>query len=787
MASSITLSPIGTFATGIFDESAAEIPAFDPISQSLFVTNGDSDAIDILDLSDPTAPTLIDSIDLEPFGGGPNSVTVSNGIVAVAVENEDDTAPGEVVFFDTDGVFLNSVTVGVLPDALAFTPDGSRIVVANEGEAVGDDDDFLLADPEGSISIIDLSDGVESATVATADFSAFVGLEDELRAEGIRIFPGRTAAEDFEPEFPTVSPDGTTAFVTLQENNAIAVVDIASATVTDLLPLGTTDFSVAPNGLDPSDVDGVINIANFPVFGLLQPDAIAAFEVDGETFFISANEGDNRDDIVDLTDVAPIGEFDLDPDAFPDAATLQLPELLGNLEGSLIDGDLDGDGDFDQLFAFGARSFSIFSASGEQVFDSGAFFEELTAAEFPDNFNSDNDENSFDTESDEAGPEPEGAAVGIVGDDTFAFIGLESIGGIVTFNVSDPSSPEFVDFINNRDFSGDPEAGTALDLGPEGLVFISAEDSPNSQPLLVVANEVSGTTTVFEITPEITGTAGDDLLEGTISDDVIVGLAGNDTLLGLGGDDTLQSGVGVDVVDGGVGIDTADFSDIPFAVDADLGDGIAAYINGAGVLIIDELVDIENLVGNDFDNELVGDAGTNVLSGADGADTLAGELGDDILFGEDGADILRGDLNDSSPGGPIGGDDTIFGGDGDDAIGGKGGADLLLGELGDDLIFGDDGDDTLIGGLGDDILTGDDFSGGAGSDTFVLGIDEGTDTITDFEIGTDFIGLGEGLSFGALSIEQDGSDALIGFGGETLAIVNSVLATSLTEAVFTVF
>lgn len=152
----------------------------------------------------------------------------------------------------------------------------------------------------------------------------------------------------------------------------------------------------------------------------------------------------------------------------------------------------------------------------------------------------------------------------------------------------------------------------------------------------------------------------------------------------------------------------------------------------------------------------------------------AGELGNDLILGGDGDDVLRGDRNARNSGGTAGGNDIILGGNGDDRIGGKAGNDRLFGEAGNDAIWGDDGDDLLWGGLGNDVLTGDDFSGGQGSDTFVLAAGEGTDTIVDFEVGTDFIGLAGGLSFGQLDISQLDGNTLIGFGDETLAVLNTV-------------
>lgn len=494
----IRLSALGTFSTGIFDEGAAEIVAHDPATQRLFVINADANQIDVLDIADPGAPALVTSIDLlaalGDSAGGINSVAVNNGIVAAAVGNADGASPGVVAFLDTDGTILNTVTVGVLPDMVTFTPDGTRVLTANEGEPTDS------VDPQGSVSIIDISGGVENATVSTADFSAFDGQEADLRDAGVRIFPGKSVSEDVEPEYIAVSPDGTTAWVTLQEANSVALVDIAAAEVTAIVPLGTKDHSVEGNGLDASNEDGAINIRTWPVQGLYMPDAIAAYEVAGEAYYITANEGDDRGEDVSIADVT------LDPTAFPDAATLQAEDQLGALAISSIDGDLDGDGDFDQLLSYGSRSFTIWNSSGEVVFDSGDQFEQVTAADFPLDFNSTNDENdSFDDRSDNKGPEPEGVAIGQVGDSIYAFIGLERIGGIMVYDVTEPADAEFVQYLNNRDFrvedveaslTGEDPVG---DLGPEGLAFISAEDSPTGVPLLAVGNEVSGTTTLYDI------------------------------------------------------------------------------------------------------------------------------------------------------------------------------------------------------------------------------------------------------------------------------------------------
>ena len=509
-ATSIQLSVLGSYLSGIFDDSGAEIVAHDPATQRLFVINSGNTAIDVLDISDPGKPTLIDSIDASAEGGAANSVAVFDGLVAVAIEADPKTDPGKVVFYKSSDLSKQGeATVGALPDMLLFTADGKKVLVANEGEP---SDDYLT-DPPGSVSIVDISAGAGSAVVSTADFSSFDGKEAELRSDGVRIFgPGATASQDLEPEYIALSSDGTTAWITLQENNAVAELDVEAGSITAILPLGFKDHSKAGNELDASNEDDAINIKNWPVFGMYQPDAIAAFSSGDTQYYITANEGDARD-YDSWTEEFRIKDLQLDATAFPDAS-IQDEENLGRLrvtstlgvsnacDPSDLATDVEADCEYDALYAYGARSFSIWSAAGSLVYDSGSDLENLTAGAFPDNFNASNDSNEFDDRSDDKGPEPEGVTTGEINGTTYAFIGLERIGGIMVFDLSDPTAPNFVQYINNRDFSvPDEEIDTAAagDLGPEGLLFIPASESPNGEPLLVVGNEVSGTTTVYRI------------------------------------------------------------------------------------------------------------------------------------------------------------------------------------------------------------------------------------------------------------------------------------------------
>jgi 2',3'-cyclic-nucleotide 2'-phosphodiesterase / 3'-nucleotidase / 5'-nucleotidase len=492
-SNAISIQPIGTFTTGAFDEGAAEIVSYDAASERLFIVNALSATVDIVDISDPTTPTLVDTIDATSFGASVNSVDVHNGLVALVVESDPTTNPGVAVFTNISGTVLFSATVGALPDMITFTPDGNFVLVANEGEP-GD------VDPEGSITIIDAPAGANepfNGGVVTAGFTQYNGQEDALRAQGVRIFPGVSAANDFEPEYIAVSPDSTTAYVTLQEANTVAVVDIAGGTVTDLVPLGRKDWRTVGARLDASDDDGTINFQNWPVYGLYMPDTIEAASIGGNTYLFTANEGDVRNED------ARVGSLTLDSTAFPTATILQEDANLGRLYVSEIDGDTDDDGAYEELYAYGARSFSIWSSAGALVWDSGDQLEQITAAIYPETFNASNTNNTFDNRSDDKGPEPEAITTGTIGGRTYAFVGLERVSGIVVYDVTTPTAPVFVHYLNNRDFNVDPEDGTADgtvgDIAPEGMKFIPANESPNEEDLLVVANEVSGSTTIYRV------------------------------------------------------------------------------------------------------------------------------------------------------------------------------------------------------------------------------------------------------------------------------------------------
>ena len=671
-------------------DGACEISAYDSTTAQLFITNSESDSIDIVSIQNPQTPVLVGGVDVTLYGGGVNSlVNIGNGYLAAAIEDTNAQAPGKVVFFDMSGLYINEVTVGVLPDMITVTDDNSKVITANEGEP---NDDYDI-DPLGSVSVIDISGGIINVTqadVTTIDFTSYNGQESALRAQGALIFgkqsvrtptdlffseysegssnnkyieiyngtgssvdlsnyiimqnsnggpwdeytdvlsgtladgdvyvianssaspsilaeadltgsgicffngddaralikvigsdtiicdligdfpndPGSgwnvagvtngtqnhtlvrknwvnkgndnwsisagtdsmnsewivypqdsiislgshsffiddslssvntkhsTVAEDLEPEYVTTDENSATAYVVCQENNAIAIIDLTTLTLDTIVGLGFKDFNLPGNGFDASNQDNGINIQNWPVKGAYQPDAIDYYSVNNTSYLVTANEGDARDYDGYSAEVR-MDDLTLDPTAFPNAATLLTNDNLGRLKTFTADviGDTDADGDVDELYAYGARSFSIWDENGNLVWDSGDDFEQYIAANHPAFFNcNDGLASEMDDRSDDKGPEPEAVTVGQIGNSYYAFIGLERQGGVMVYDVTNPTNPSFVNFIETYDTTN----GTMIDIAPEGLVFVPANESHNGENLLIVSSEVSGTVAIYE-------------------------------------------------------------------------------------------------------------------------------------------------------------------------------------------------------------------------------------------------------------------------------------------------
>jgi len=310
----------------------------------------------------------------------------------------------------------------------------------------------------------------------------------------------RDTADNLEPEYVAISSDNSAAYVCLQENNAIAVVDLSNGSITDIMPLGYKDHSIAGQGLDASDKDDEVNITTYPFRGLYLPDAITMVNIGGTEYILSANEGDARD-YEAYSEEVRLEDVDLDPTTFPDAATLQDEVNGGRINITTSMGDTDNDGDFDEIYTYGARSFTIWTTSGSVVFDSGDEFEQKSAEAYPNDFNSGNDENDvFQGRSDNKGPEPEAIEVAHVGDKYYAFIGLERIGGVFMYDITDPANATYVTYVNNRDFSVvDVTTDSVGDLGVEDVIFIDSSQTSDGNFYIVTSNEISGTVTAFRI------------------------------------------------------------------------------------------------------------------------------------------------------------------------------------------------------------------------------------------------------------------------------------------------
>ena len=452
-------------------EGSAEISAYDPSSRRLFVvSNEEGPRIDIIDIQNPAQPSFLETIDILPYGVGVNSVAVSHGLLAAAVEASPAQQPGSIVFFATESLkVVQQVTVGALPDMVTFSPDGTYALSVNEGEP----SEAYDVDPLGTVSIIEINNHY---SVTTLDFSAFESQRAALAAKGFRVFGLHASlAQDVEPEYIAVSDDSRYAWVSLQENNGLARINLESKTVDDILPLGFKDYRLAKNAIDVSDKDDRIQLNPWPVFGMYQPDAIATYQANGISYVITANEGDTRD-YEGFSEKERVKELTLHTHAFPNAETLPSKDQLGRLQITTTLGDADGDGTYEALYSYGARSFSIWNGlTGERVYDSGNALEKLIidAGLYNDN------------RSDAKGVEPEGVAVGKIGSQTIAFIGLERADAVVTYDVTDPYQPQFLQVLKSGD-------------APEGLVFVSAEDSPNGKSLFVVSSEGDGTVKLFQ-------------------------------------------------------------------------------------------------------------------------------------------------------------------------------------------------------------------------------------------------------------------------------------------------
>ncbi|MCX8079929.1 MAG: choice-of-anchor I family protein, partial [Bacteroidia bacterium] len=498
-SNALTLQLLSSFSNSLSGSNSAEIVVHDPTTQRLYIANSAGNKLDIVNFINPSSPSLIASVPMATLGSI-NSVAVKNGTVAVALENNTNPQDsGRIAFFDANGNFIKSVKAGMMPDMVCFNHAGTRVLTANEGEPNANYSVSPTNDPDGSITIVDITPGVQNITqsnVSHITFTVYNGQEATLKAQGIRIYgPHNIASKDFEPEYIAISPDDSKAWVTLQENNAIVEINLTNNTINWIKALGTKDYNNALNAMDVSDQTFGVNISNFPVKAFYQPDAIYSYSVGSNVYLVTANEGDARE-YATFNEERRVSQLNLDPTLFPNQADLKHNSVLGRLRCTNRNGDIDNDNDFDTLYVYGGRSFSIWNATtGNLVYDSRNDFERITSKNtFSVMFNANNTVATKKDRSDDKGPEPEGVAIGKIGNNVYAFIALERIGGVMVYDITNPASPVYITYVNNRNITTN-----GPDRGAEGVIFIPQSESPNGMHIVIAANEISSSLSIWGI------------------------------------------------------------------------------------------------------------------------------------------------------------------------------------------------------------------------------------------------------------------------------------------------
>ena len=512
---SLQMELAGRYNSGAMnaDGGSLEIVQFNARNGFAYAVSGVKGVLIAIDLNENTSGSTVadltatgkeydleDIVKAEDFTyGDMTSVAVSpdGKTLAVAIQAADYTQTGVVAIFTCgkDGTLIlqNTVSVGVQPDMVTFTPDGSKILTANEGEPRMGYSAAGAVDPKGSVSIID----TKTFVVETVGFDNFDS-DDARQAlvdKGILLKKNTAPSVDLEPEYIACTDD--TAYVSCQEANAIAVLDLDNAQFTGIYSVGFEDYSKVAIDIDKKD-ETYAPKAYESLRGIRMPDGISLYEAGGKTYLLTANEGDSREWDKYLNEDER--NFKKGENTSPSGA---ITADNSGLKGKVIFFDsADYDGlDSSKDYLFGGRSFTVLKVTEnglEEIFDSGSKFESITDEKISANFNCSNDDKTVDDRSGKKGPEPESVAVGTVGSKTYAFIALERIGGVMVYDITAPENTEFVNYINSREFNNNIQG----DVSPEGLCFIPAAQSKTGKPLLLAACEVSGTLAVYELTGE---------------------------------------------------------------------------------------------------------------------------------------------------------------------------------------------------------------------------------------------------------------------------------------------
>lgn len=502
-------------------EGGAEIPTYHAASKRLFSTNGLRNTVDVYDLSDPTKPVRINRVELKGFGTDVTSVAAGKDVIVAAVHrgetfaaNGTPTSPtGVLVVMDVNGKVLSTPDLkGVLPDAVTFTPSGTTALVAIEGQPVCAKDDLATTaneatdytkavDPLGGVSVVDLT----NPTAPEVTFVGFKGFSvSELRAKGLALSTVvNDAAKDLEPEY-IVALDDAKAYVTIQEANGLGVLDIENGSWIEVRKAFESKLTATP--IDTSDRDSGRGPRSYiNVVGASQPDAIAGFKIGSGHYLLTANEGDARE-YTCLNDDLRGSSLKVDSRRFPEWKTWSANAELGRIKVNPNAGDRDGDGDIDTIHLRGSRSMTIYR-NGVPIWDSGKLLEDIQTSAFGvANINGSHALSADKTtvnytpqdRSDDKGSEPEGVAVGMVGNSRIAILGLERMSALVVFDVSTPREPTFLKWIQMLPTTPTP-AAQATAWSPEGVIFIPADKSPNGKALFITSYELSGSLSIHQI------------------------------------------------------------------------------------------------------------------------------------------------------------------------------------------------------------------------------------------------------------------------------------------------
>ena len=504
-------------------EGSAEIATFHAASKRVFATNGVKNTIDIFDISDVSNPKKVGSVALSPYGNDVTSVAAGKDVVVAVVNVADKfsatgvptTTNGKIVVFDTNGKVLSSPDVlGVLPDSVSFAPNGTTALVAIEAQpvcakddpatAAKEDTDYTKAsDPVGGVTVVDLSNP-SAPVLRFAGFDQFT--VSEMRAKGIAVSSVvNNISKDFEPEFVS-AVDNNYAYVTIQEANAIGKLNIQSATFESITR--AFESRVARVARDTSDRDAGAGPRTYTnVVGASQPDAIAGFTVGAGQYFVTANEGDARE-YTCLNDDLRASALKVDAKRFPDWKTLSGSAALGRAKVNPTIGDKDGDGDIDTIHLRGSNSMTMYR-NGIAIWDSADLLDQIQTQAFgvaningSHSLSSDKSTMNYlgQDRSDDKGAEPEGVAVGMVGDRRIAILGLERMTALAIFDITQPRNPVFQEWLQMLPTKATP-AKDVKHWSPEGIVFVPADKSPSGKALIITSYELSGSLSIHQIEP----------------------------------------------------------------------------------------------------------------------------------------------------------------------------------------------------------------------------------------------------------------------------------------------